>query len=216
VIASKDWDPQACTNKFVEVVERSGVMADAGYQLDLYRNRVAKTFLFSLERPFLRAVWNDFRAAFDFSQRELATFPIATTLYCFSRIQEMPQLPNLVTFREPIAAAALAAQERTRYYWLLNIRFRNLLLIWAGLTLVACVWSKGRRFVPFSIALICTAVVMVSLTCFLTELLPRFLLPFWVLYVAATLLSLSSICDKISAAGIRSAGVRLRHAGRMR
>ena len=216
VTASKDWDPQACTNKFVEVIERSGVMADAGYQLDLYRNRVAKTFLFSLERPFLRAVWNDFRAAFDFSQRELATFLIATTLYCFSRIQEMPQLPNLVTFREPIAAAALAAQERTRYYWLLNIRFRNLLLIWAGLTLVACVWSKERRFAPFSIALICTAIVMVSLTCFLTELLPRFLLPFWVLYVAATLLSLSSICDKIIAAGIRSAGVRLRQGGRMR
>jgi hypothetical protein len=200
VTASKGWDPQACTNKFVEVVERSGVTEDVGYHLDLYRNRVARTFLLSLEPPFLRAVWNDFLAAFDFSQRELATFPIAATLYCFGRIQEMPQLPKLATFRGPTAAAALASQERTRYYWLLNIRFRNLLLIWAGLTLVACVSSKGRRFVAFSIALICTAVVMVLLTCFLSELLPRFLLPFWVFYVAATLFSLSSICDKISGA----------------
>lgn len=200
VTASKGWDPQACTNKFVEIIERSGATADVGYQLDLSRNRVAKTFLLSREPSFWRAVGNDFLAAFDFSQRELATFPIATTLYCFGRIQEMPQLPKLATFRGPTAEAALAAQEQTRYYWLLNIRFRNLLLIWAALTATACVLNRGRRFVPFSIALICTATLMVLLTCFLSELLPRFLLPFWVLYVAATLLSLSSICDKISAA----------------
>jgi hypothetical protein len=200
VTASKGWDPQACTNKFVEVIERSGVTTDVGYQLDLYRNRVAKTFLLSQEPVFLRAVGNDFLAAFDFSQRELATFPIAATLYCFGRIQEMPQLPKLATFRGPTAEAALAAQERTRYYWLLDIRFRNLLLVWAALTTAACALSKGRRFVPFSIALICTATLMVLLTCFLSELLPRFLLPFWVLFVAATLLSLSSICDRISTA----------------
>lgn len=204
VTASKGWDPQACTNKFVEIIEHSGVTADVGYQLDLYRNRVAKTFLLSREPPFLRAVWNDFLAAFDFSQRELATFPIAATLYCFGRIQEMPQLPKLATFRGPTAEAALAAQERTPYYSLLNIRFRSLLLIWAALTVMACASSRARRFVPFSIALICTAIVMVLLTCFLSELLPRFLLPFWVLYVAAMLLSLSSICDRISAAAHRA------------
>jgi hypothetical protein len=200
VTASKGWEPQACTNKFVDVIERSGVTADVGYQLDLYRNRVAKTFLLSREPAFLRAVGNDFLAAFDFSQRELATFPIAATLYCFGRILEMPQLPKLATFRGPTDEAALAAQERTRYYWLLNIRFRSLLLFWAALTAAACAFSKARRFVPFSIALVCTATLMVLLTCFLSELLPRFLLPFWVLFVAAALLSLSSICDRISTA----------------
>ncbi len=204
VTASKTWDPQACTNKFVELVERSGAKGDVGYRLDLYRNRVAKTFLLSREPVFVRAVWNDFLAAFDFTQREVATFPIATTLYCFGRIQEMPQLLNLATFRGPGAEAAVAAQQRTPYYWLLNIRLRNLLLIWAALTVGACVSINGRKFVPFSIALICTAGLMVLVTCCLSELLPRFLLPFWVLYVAAMLLTLSSICDKISAAARRA------------
>lgn len=204
ITALKGWDPQACTNKFVEIVERSGATTDVGYQVDLYRNRVAKTFLLSREPAFLQAVGNDFLAAFDFSQRELATFPIAATLYCFGRIQEMPQLPKLSTFGGPTAEATLAAQERTPYYRLLDIRFRNLFLIWVALTAIAGVFSRGKKLVPFSIALIGTAVVMVLLTCFLSELLPRFLLPFWVLYVAATLLSLGSVSDRISAAARRS------------
>ena len=204
VTASNGWDPQACTNRFVEIVERSGATADVAYQLDLYRNRVAKTFLLSREPAFLRAAGNDFLAAFDFSQRELTTFPIAATVYCFGRIQEMPQLPKLATFRGPAAEAALVAQQQTKYYWLLDIRFRSLLLVWLTLTVIVCAFGTGKRFVPFSIALIGTALVMVLVTCFLSELLPRFLLPFWVLYVAATLLCLSSLCDKISTAARRA------------
>lgn len=196
------WDPQACTNKFVEVIEQhSGLQVDLSYQLDLYRNRLARVFLLSFERPFLDAIQSDFFAAFDISPRELAVFPIATTRYCFNRIQEMPQLANLATFRGSAADATLAAQERITYYRLLNVPFRNLLLVWAALTAAVFAARGGKKVVSFSIVLIGTGATMVLLTCFLSELLPRFTLPFWVLYVTAMLLSVGFLCDRIVGRG---------------
>ena len=196
------WDPQVCTNKFVEVIEQhSSSQADLSYQLDLYRNRLARVFLLSCERPFLNAVRSDFLSASDISPRELATFPISTTRYCFSRIQEMPQLASLATFRGPAADATLAAQERIGYYRLLDIPFRNLLLFWAALTAVVFAAKGGKKVVSISIVLVCTGITMVLLTCLLSELLPRFTLPFWVLYVTATLLSVGFLCDRIVGRG---------------
>ena len=196
------WDAQACTNKFVEVIEQnSSLQTDLSYQLDLDRNRLARVFLLSLERPFLNAVRSDFLFAFAISPSELATFPIATTRYCFSRIQEMPQLANLVTFRGSTADATLAAQERIKYYRLLDFPFRKLLLVWAGLAAAVFAAQGGKKVVSLSIALICTGATMVLLTCFLSESLPRFTLPFWVLYGTAMLLSVGCICDKIGARG---------------
>jgi hypothetical protein len=193
------WDAQACTHKFVEIIEQhSSIQTDLSYQLDLCRNRLARVFLLSCERPFLDAVRSDFLSAFAISPRELAVFPIATTRYCFSRIQEMPQLATLATFRGATADATLAAQERLTYYRLLDVPFRNLLLVWVGLTAaVFFAVKKGRIVVVASIVLIGTGVTMVLLTCFLSELLPRFTLPFWALYVTATLLSVGPLCDRI-------------------
>lgn len=189
------WDPQACTNKFVEVIEASGVQTDLSYHLDLYRNRLARIFLLSGEPSFLTVVRTDFLAALNFSQRELATFPIATTRYCFSRIREMPQLARLATFRGPNADAILAAQDGINYFRLLDIRFRTLLLFWAALTVVVSTLKAGKNIVLVSLSLISTATIMVWTICFLSELLPRFTLPFWALYVAAMLLTVGSICD---------------------
>jgi hypothetical protein len=192
------WNAQACTNKFVEVIEQhSSIQTDLSYQLDLCRNGLARVFLLSFEQSFIDAVRSDFLAAFAISPRELATFPIATTRYCFSRIREMPQLANLATFRGPAAEATLAAQERITYYRLLDLPFRNLLLVWAVLTAAGFAARQGRKLVSFSIALICTGATMVLLTCFLSELLPRFTLPFWALYVTATLLCVGLLCDRI-------------------
>jgi hypothetical protein len=198
------WDPQACTNKFAEAIEQhSSIQTDLSYQLDIYRNRLARVFLLSFERPFLDPVRRDFLSAFEISPRELAVFPIATTRYCFGRIQEMPQLVNLVTFRGPTADATLAAQERITFYRLLDVPFRNLLLVWAALT--AVVFAKGgKKIGNFAIVLICTGATMILLTCFLSELLPRFALPFWVLYIMATLLSVGFLCDRILGRIIRT------------
>jgi hypothetical protein len=192
IVAPGKWNPQACTNRFVEIVEQSGVRTDLGYHLDLYRNRVAGVFLRSFEPSFLRAVRADFGSAFDTSLREVATFPIAATRYCFGRIEEMPQLRNLATFRGSAADAALSAQERFTYFRLLDVRLRNLLLAWGAFTAVAFALKKGRSTVICAAVLVGVGIVMLLLNCFLTELLPRFLLPSWALFVPAVLLSVRS------------------------
>jgi hypothetical protein len=194
---SAKWDPQACTDRFVQILEESGITTDLGYQLDLYRNRVASVFLRSFERPFLTAVFADFVSAFDFSPRDVATFPIATTRYCFGRIQEMPQLTRLATFRGNGPDAALAAQQRMIYFRLIDIRFRNLLIVWAALTALLVLTRRGKEIVGDSIAFVCVGVIAMLLTLFLSELLPRFVLPFWLCYVAAMLLYLGRFVDKI-------------------
>jgi hypothetical protein len=187
------WNPQACTNRFVEVIEQSGVTTDLAYHLDLYRNRLAQVFLRSFEPAFLRAVRADFRSAFDFSLREVTTFPIAATSYCFGRIDEMPQLKNLAPFRGSAAEAALNAQERLIYFRLIDVRLRSLLIVWAALTIVVAVLRKGRSTVIYSAVLVGVGIVVVLLTCFLSELLPRFLLPFWALFVPAVVVSTGSL-----------------------
>ncbi|HEX4641099.1 MAG TPA: hypothetical protein VH252_06915 [Chthoniobacterales bacterium] len=187
------WNPQACTNRFVEVIEQSGVTTDLAYHLDLYRNRLAQVFLRSFEPAFLRAVRADFRSAFDFSLREVTTFPIAATSYWFGRIDEMPQLKNLAPFRGSAAEAALNAQERLIYFRLIDVRLRSLLIVWAALTIVVAVLRKGRSTVIYSAVLVGVGIVVVLLTCFLSELLPRFLLPFWALFVPAVVVSTGSL-----------------------
>ena len=187
------WNPEICTKRFVDVVERSGVATDLAYHLDLYRNRLAAVFLRSFERPFLRAVRADLLSAFDFSLPEVTTFPIAATRYCFGRIEQMPQLKNLATFRGTGADAALSARERTMYFRLIDVRLRNLLMAWGALSILAAALGKRRSVVIYSAVLVGVGILMVLLSCFLTELLPRFLLPFWALFVPATLLSLESL-----------------------
>jgi hypothetical protein len=187
------WNPEACTRRFAEVIERSGVATDLAYHLDLYRNRLAGVFLRSFEQPFLRAVRADFLLAFDFSLPEVTTYPIAATRYCFGRIEEMPQLKNLATFRGSGADAALSARERTIYFRLIDVRLRNLLMAWGALSIVAAVLGRRKSVVIYSAVLVGVGILMVLVTCFLSELLPRFLLPFWALFVPATLLSVGSL-----------------------
>ena len=197
IVAPGKWDPHACTNRFVEVVEQSGAQTDLGYHLDFYRNQVAGVFLRSFEPAFLRAVRADFLSAFETSLREVATFPIAATRYCLGRIEEMPQLRNLATFRGSAADATLSAEERFIYFRLIDVRLRNLLVAWAGLTAVAFALKKGRPTITCGVVLVGVGIVILLLNCFLTEFLPRFLLPSWALFVPAVLLSAGSCTGQV-------------------
>ena len=129
--------------------------------------------------------------------RDLAIYPLTTTRYSLAKIDEMPQLKKLATFRGNSVDASLRAQEQLTYFRLIDVRFRNLLIVWAALIAVALIVKTGRRIVSDSAVLVATGVIMVLLTCSLTYLLPRFLLPFWVCYVAAMLLSLGWVADEL-------------------
>jgi hypothetical protein len=210
ILAPEDWDPGRWINQSVEIIEESGIKTDHAYHLDFYTNRVAGVFLRSFEPPFLSAIRADFISSFNYSVRDLATFPIATTRYSLAKIDQMPQLAKLATFRGNSADATLSAQEQLTYFRLIDVRFRNLLIVWAALIAMALVGRTGRRMVAQSVVLIATGVVMVLVTCSLTYLLPRFLLPFWVCYVAAVLLLLGWIVDASARATSRHKGAPLR------
>lgn len=210
ILAPREWDPGPWINRSIEIIEQSGIKTDHAYHLDFYTNRVASVFLRSFEPPFLSAVRADFISSFNYSVRDLAIYPIATTRYSLAKISEMPQLAKLATFRGNSADATLLAQEQPIYFRLVDLRFRNLLIVWAGLSAVAWVLKTGRSMVLPAVVLIATGVVMVLLTCSLTYLLPRFLLPFWVCYVAAVLLLLGSLVDAIGRRTLRQQGAPCR------
>jgi len=197
ILAPGEWDPGPWITQSLQIIEKSGIKTDHAYHLDFYTNRVASVFLRSFEPPFLKAVRADFISSFDYSVRDLATYPIASTRYSLAKIDEMPQLAKLATFHGNSADSTLMAEERRAYFGLFDVRFRNLLVVWAALVAIALVMRTGGPTVVHSALLVGTGVVMVLLTCCLTYLLPRFVLPFWVCYVAAVLLPLGRILDAI-------------------
>lgn len=191
------WDAGACTQHLLRILEDSGVREGVGYQFDQYLNRLAKIFLLSFERPFLRAVWNDFLEAGRISLREVATFPIATTQYCFGRIDEMPQLKGLTTFKSDGAEQVLVREQQNKYYRWVDFRLTQALAGWVVLGGLCCVFLRGsrRRIVALSATLVCVGLALLLLTCLFTELLPRFLLPAWILLFAAALLNLGYLLE---------------------
>jgi hypothetical protein len=191
------WDPGPCIDRFVEIIEKSGIKTDYSYHLNFYENRVASAFLHSFEPAFLSAIRADFIASFNYSVRDLSTYPIKTTRYCVAKINEMPQLAKLATFREASADATLVAQEQLAYFRLVDVRFRTLLIIWVGLIAAALIVRRARPWVGLSAILVTTGATMVFLTCCFTELLARFLLPFWVCYVTAVLLLVGRLVDAL-------------------
>jgi hypothetical protein len=197
ILAPGEWDPGPWLNRSVQIMEESGIKTDHAYHLDFYTNRVASLFLRSFDSPFLRAVRADVIASFDYSVRDLATYPIASTRYSLAKIDEMPQLAKLATFRGNSADSTLTAEERLAYFGLFDVRFRNLLVVWAALVAIGLVVRTGGPIVVHSALLVGTGVMMVLLTCCLTYLLPRFVLPFWVCYVAAILLPHGRILEAI-------------------
>jgi hypothetical protein len=210
ILAPGDWDPGPWINQSIQIMAESGIKTDHAYHLDFYTNRVASVFLRSFEPQFLRAVRADFISSFDFSVRDLAIFPIRTTRYSLAKIDQMPQLAKLATFRGNSADATLSAQEQPAYFGVFDVRFRNLISAWAALIVAALVAKTGKRLVGPSVVLVTTGVIMVLLTCSVTYLLPRFLLPFWVCYVAAVLLLMGWIVGAIERATLRRRGAPLR------
>jgi hypothetical protein len=197
ILAPGEWDPGPWITQSVQTIEQSGIKTDYAYQLDFYTNRVASVFLRSFEPAFRRAVGADFISSFDYAVRDLATYPIASTRYSLAKIDQMPQLAKLATFRGDSADSTLMAEERLAYLGLFDVRFRNLLLAWAALVAIALAMRTGGPTVAHSAVLVGNGVLMVLLTCCFTYLLPRFVLPFWVCYVAAVLLPLGRILDAI-------------------
>lgn len=207
VTESNQWNPAPYLQNLLRIMEDSGIREGTDYQLDRYQNQLARIFLLSFERPFLKAVWDDFLAAGKMSVPELATFPFATTQYCFGRISEMPQLSGLATFKGDAAERVLVMEQQKGYYHWMKFSFWQAVAGAVVLFALCCFFIRGprRRIIGFSISLVCVGLALLFLTCLLSEVLPRFLLPSWILLFVAALLSLSHVAEilveRLAAAG---------------
>jgi hypothetical protein len=199
ILATREWNPGPYLQNLVQIMQDSGIRESLDYRLDQYQNRLAKIFLVSFERPFLVAVCDDFLEAGKMSIRELATFPFATTQYSFGGLAEKPQLRGLSTFAGDAAAGVLAREQQKRYYrWMEFSFWRALACSAAGLVLCS-IFLRGSqsRTASLSIALGCLAVTLLFLTCLLSEVLPRFLLPSWILLFASSVLVLAGAAESV-------------------
>jgi hypothetical protein len=197
ILETREWYPAPYLQNLVRIMRDSGIREGLDYQLDQYQNRLAKTFLLSFERPFLAAVWDDFLEAGKMSIRELATFPFATTQYSFGRLAEMPQLSNLTTFKGDAADGVLAREQQKRYYRWMEFSFWHVLGGWTAVMVLCSIFLRGSqsRTAGLSIALGCLAIALLFLTCLLSEVLPRFLLPSWILLFAAAVLVVAGVAE---------------------
>jgi hypothetical protein len=192
-----EWNAARYLQDLVRIMQESGVRQGLDYELDKRENQLAKIFLFSFEHPFLRVVADDFFAAGRMSIPELATFPFATTQYCFSRMEKMPQLTTLATFKGNSAEAVLATEEQKRYYRWMEFSFWQALGGWFAITLLCRIFLRGaaKAVIALSAAFVGVGLAMLFLICLLSEVLPRFLLPSWSLLFVAALLSLGRLAE---------------------
>lgn len=189
------WDPPAC----IQIMEESGIRENTAYRLDQFRNKLAIIFLLSVERPFLSAVWHDFLATGRIAMRELAISPFFTTQYSFLRLNEMPQLTGLTTFKGDAAGPLLVAEKQKSYYRWMGFSFWQALTGWFALALLCYIFLRRspRRIIGLTTTLVGVGLTMLFLTCLLSELLPRYLLPSWVLLLGAALLSTGHLADSL-------------------
>jgi hypothetical protein len=194
---TREWNAAAYLQNLVQIMQDSGIREGWDHRLDRYQNRIAKTFLLSFERPFLTAVWSDFLDAGKMLVGELATFPFATTQFSLDRLVQLPQLSGLTTFKGPAARGILASEQQKGYYRWLELSFWYVLAGWAAVMTLCSIFLRGSqsRTVGLSVALGCVAIALLFLTCLLTELLPRFLLPSWIMLFAAILLVVAGAAE---------------------
>ena len=194
---TREWNAAAYVKELVRIMEDSGIREGADYRLDQYQNQIAKTFLLSFERPFLTAVWNDFLDAGKISIRELATFPFATTQFSLDHLAEMPQLGGLTTFKGPAAGEFLASEQQKGYYRWIGLSFWSVLAAWVIAMTLCSIFLRGshRRTAGLSVALGCVGIALLFLSCLLTEVLPRFLLPSWIMLFAALVLVVAAAAE---------------------
>lgn len=199
ILKSGEWHPAPYLHSLVEIMQDSGIREGSDYKLDQYQNRVAKIFLLSFERPYLAAVRDDFLEIGRMSIGELTTFPFATTQYSFGRLSEMPQLSNLNTFKGESADGILAREQQKGYYRWMEFSFWRALAGWLAIMVLSSILLRGSqsRTAGLSLALGCLAIALLFLTCLLSEALPRFLLPSWIVLFAAAVLAVAGAADVV-------------------
>ena len=161
--------------------------------LDTLLNAVAWASFMPPTPEHFRAFRTDLRHAEQVRLPEISGFLFATTGYLMRRREQMIEGKDLVTFRDwtPPALEAIPTQRPFFGGWR-SVSYRQCLGAWLLGMLGALIlgWQNERvvSASALSIALVGVGILMVAITCFIGELLPRYVFPMWeTLWIAGVL-----------------------------
>jgi hypothetical protein len=165
-------------------------------KLDVAVNQMAYAFLLPPTPEHWHIVRTDLAAALQMSVTEIVDQLFDTTGYFFDHKDEMPACANLVTFRDTSAAAINRIPfERAYFHLWQGWNYKKTIMIWFGAFLVYLLIARWKKvnagpIAAFGISLVAIGLVTIVSACLLTEFLPRYALPMWLLL----LLSLYILC----------------------
>ena len=173
----------------------------AGFYIIL--NGMAEAFLWPPERLFFGAV------AADFAKCRKATIPdvvnhlFRSTTFYFFYPETMKNCASLVTFRDQSADQIVAVFNKHRYFHRRrNFTYDALLLFWlTNLALLAVIPKAGREksitLCAYATALTMVGLMMMLVSCFLTEFGPRYTLPMWELTIVSVTILFAHTADRL-------------------
>ena len=170
-------------------------------RMDGVLNELPLAFARGAPSALWRAAATDFAGARQMTIADLTEFLFWSTAFYVGREDKMPQLSGLATFRDGNAEAIVARGKQARY-----------LRLWSGVSLnwwcaawllafgaLVALGTVGRIDVvascSYATALMVAALLILVAHCFLTELLPRYVLPTFQLLCLSLLVLVSRIVE---------------------
>ena len=172
-------------------------------KLDLAQNKMAHAFLLPPTRQHWQAAASEFKAALKMPVTDIGDQLFDTTGYFFVHQDEMPACANLVTFRGTTAEGINRIPfEYVYFHFGRGVNYRIALMIWFGSWLALAVVARWRKVeagstIAFGLVLVALGLLMTASACLLTEFIPRYALPMWLLLLLSFSILIGAAADLV-------------------
>ena len=175
-------------------------------------NEALRAFLAPPTPEHWAAAQSDFARALRMRPPEVVEFLFLTTAYYFAHRESMPEVAQLVTFRDYSEETLWAIPRHNAYFQLWrNVSMNQCLLLCAAGAMTLLIIS-GRSRIPdlvviasYGIILVLAGLGMVEATALIGEIIPRYTLPLWALVWLACLIYAGAIADTFGEGKVRRA-----------
>ncbi|MDQ6860609.1 MAG: hypothetical protein M3032_05575 [Verrucomicrobiota bacterium] len=158
-------------------------------------NEVARAFLSPPTPPHWRAAAADFAAARRWPCGEIVRYLFETTAYIFPRLNEMPELSRLSTFRAASAASLAEIPERHPYLQLWrNVSLNHCLAVVLSGFLILLL--RGVATAVYGAILTLVGCAMIFSTCLMGAMIQRYTLPLWELSFVTIAIFIAALASR--------------------
>jgi hypothetical protein len=181
-------------------------------KLDIALNEMTFAFLLPPTREHLQAARRDFVAALNMSLTEITDQLFDTTAYFFAHQDRMPACAGLVTFRGTRAETINRIPfERGYFHLWRGTDYKVAIMVWFGSWLALVMVGRRKKIksgatAAFAIVLAFLGLMLTGSTCLLTEFLPRYALPMWLLLLLSFSILIGAAADIVIKGKEKSAG----------